>query len=200
MKDLIIYIHGKGGSSQEAEHYKILFPNCDVTGLDYKACTPRDAEKEFSDCFDSVSFGYEKIYLIANSIGAYFALHSLGNKHIEKAFFISPIVNMEKLIADMLVWANTTEEELEIKKEIFTPFGETLSWHYLSWVRNNPIVWNIPTEILYGSRDNLQSIETINNFADRYGANVSVMENGEHWFHTDEQMEFLDESIIQRFL
>ena len=32
----ILYIHGKGGSATESEHYKCLFPDCDVIGLDYK--------------------------------------------------------------------------------------------------------------------------------------------------------------------
>ncbi|MDY2742875.1 MAG: alpha/beta hydrolase, partial [Eubacteriales bacterium] len=26
---------------------------------------------------------------------------------------------------------------------------------------------------------------------------LSIMKNGEHWFHTDEQMKFLDEWIIK---
>ena len=33
----VIYIHGKGGNAEEAIHYKPLFSNCDVIGLDYAA-------------------------------------------------------------------------------------------------------------------------------------------------------------------
>lgn len=29
----IIYIHGKGGSAVESEHYKTLFPDCEVPCL-----------------------------------------------------------------------------------------------------------------------------------------------------------------------
>ena len=65
-----------------------------------------------------------------------------------------------------MMWANVTEEELRIKKEIPTEFGE---------------------------KDNLTSIETISEFAGRIGASLTVMKDGEHWFHTEEQMEFLDE-------
>ncbi|MGN0789306.1 MAG: alpha/beta hydrolase, partial [Christensenellales bacterium] len=78
---------------------------------------------------------------------------------------------------------------------IATTFGETLSWKYLVWVRNHPINWKIPTKILYGSKDHLQSIDTIKSFAKQFGASVCVMENGEHWFHTKEQMDFLDNWI-----
>lgn len=46
---------------------------------------------------------------------------------IEKAYFISSIVNMEKLICNMMKWSNVTEAELEQRKIISTEFGEELS-------------------------------------------------------------------------
>ena len=112
-----------------------------------------------------------------------------------KALFISPIVNMEKLIADMMLLANVTEDTLQSKKEIPTAFGETLSWEFLCYVRKHPIKWNIPTCILYGGKDHLTSRETISEFAEKQGADLTVMEDGEHWFHTAEQMQFLDDWI-----
>ena len=35
MDKAVIYIHGKGGDAEEALHYKSLFSDCDVIGLDY---------------------------------------------------------------------------------------------------------------------------------------------------------------------
>ena len=66
---------------------------------------------------------------------------------------------MERLIADMMIWANVTEDELKEKKEIQTTFGETLSWDYLCYARENPIIWEIPTHILYGEKDILPLME-----------------------------------------
>lgn len=195
MKSLLIYIHGKGGNAREAEHYKPLFPDFDVVGFDYKAETPWQAKSEFAKFLEDRSKGYEQIYLVANSIGAYFAMMSLSNASITKAYFISPMVKMEKLICDMMMWAGVSEDELREKKTIATNFGETLSWEYLSYVRENPVHWTIPTRILYGTKDNLVSLETITEFAGKIHASLAVMEGGEHWFHTDEQMEFLDEWI-----
>ena len=192
MQRVIIYIHGKGGSAEEANHYRPLFPGSDVVGLDYTSQNPWDAQDEFPRLFDSYSKGYDEVILIANSIGAFFAMSTLAEKSISKALFISPIVNMEKLIADMMLWANVTEDELQSKKEIPTAFGETLSWEYLCYVRRHPIVWNIPTCILYGGKDHLTSRKTMSEFAEKQGAGLTVMEDGEHWFHTDAQMQFLD--------
>lgn len=192
---MVIYVHGKDGNAEEAEHYRYLFAESDVIGFDYKSQDPWSAKSEFSHLFDLYSKGYDSVILIANSIGAYFSINALYEKKISKALFISPIVNMEKLITDMMMWANVTEDELKSKKEIQTEFGETLSWEYLCYARNNPLKWSIPTCILYGEKDNFTSKETIAEFANRVGATLTVMEGGEHWFHTDEQMRFLDDWI-----
>lgn len=195
MKHLVLYIHGKGGSAAESRHYGPLFPGHQVVGLDYQAQTPWEARQEFPTAFDELTRGSDTITLIANSIGAFFALCSLQDKPIDKAYFISPVVDMERLITDMMGWANTTEAELQARQTIPTDFGETLSWDYLQDVRTHPVQWNIPTAILYGSHDNLTSRETISAFAKQQGAELTIMEDGEHWFHTPAQMAFLDEWI-----
>ena len=195
MKNVVIYIHGKYGIAEEAEHYKKFFNKADIIGFEYTSEYPWDFQKEFSNFIDNIYIKYKKISIIANSIGAYFTMLSLTNKNIEKAFFISPIVDMEKLITDMMVSENITEEELYKKKEIKTSFGEILSWDYLTFARKNPIEWNIPTYILYGENDDLTSYETMLNFTNKSKANLTIMKGGEHWFHTDEQIEFLNNWI-----
>ena len=116
---------------------------------------------------------------------------------IRCAYFISPVVDMERLILDMMSRAGVTEKELEEKGVIRTSFGEDLSWEYLYYVREHPVCWTVPTWILYGRQDNLTSYETISAFAKTHGAEVTVMEEGDHWFHTEEQMRFLDDWIIK---
>ena len=197
MKKTILYIHGKGGSAKEANHYQMLLPNYHIVGLDYKANTPWQAKEEFLNFYTQLSKQYKNISIIANSIGAYFAMNALANTYIEQAFFISPIVNMEKLIKNMMLWANITEKELEEKKEIKTSFGEVLSWRYFCYVRQNPVRWKKPTHILYGDKDNLTDTETISDFAKQNKTTLTIMLNGEHWFHTEEQMLFLDNWLKQ---
>ena len=193
MKNVVIYIHGKYGTAEEAEHYKKFFNDeYKIIGFDYKSEFPWDAKIEFSKFFDSIVSEYDDIYLIANSLGAYYSMLALSDKKIKKAMFISPVVDMEKIILNMMKMSNVSEEELYNKKEIATSFGETLSWDYLTYVRNNPIVWNIPTDILYAENDNITSLETMMNFVDKTNSRLTIMKNGEHYFHTEEQMNFLD--------
>lgn len=191
----VLYIHGKSGNASESTHYEKFFPDCKVIGLDYKTFSPWETGKEIHEAVVSLKTEFESIILIANSIGAFFCMNANLNGLIEKAYFISPVVNMEKLICDMMQWANVTEAELEQRKIIPTDFGEELSWEYLCYVRAHPLNWKVPTSILYGEKDNLTSLETIRAFAEKQGASLTVMKGGEHWFHTEEEMKFLDEWI-----
>ena len=195
MEHFIVYVHGKGGSAAEADHYRLLFPDCEVIGFDYRAQTPWEAIEEFPAFFAGLRARCDRITLIANSIGAFFSMSALSAALVDEALLISPVVDMEKLIGNMMRWANVTEQMLAERLEIPTEFGETLSWNYLCYVRAHPIAWRVPARILYGAHDNLTSPETIRDFAQKTDAELTIMPNGEHWFHTEEQMRFLDRWI-----
>ena len=197
MKHIMIYVHGKGGSAAEAEHYKALFPEAEVLGFDYRAQTPWEAKAEFPQFFEKQRKQCDRLTLAANSIGAFFSMSSLDETLIDRAYFISPVVDMKNLIENIMLWTGVSERELAEKQEIPTQFGETLSWKYLTYVRAHPIAWHVPTRILYGAHDDLTAPETISAFARRVGAELTVMPDGEHWFHTEEQMRFLDAWITE---
>ena len=192
MTKVVLYIHGKGGSHLEAEQYRKNCPDYDMIGVAYDEYLPWIVQYQIQEAYHNAKQKHDIIYIIANSIGAYFAMHALQNDPVEKALFISPIVDMERLILDMMGWAGVSETELQEKEEIPTDFGETLSWKYLCYVRKHPIFWNVPTSILYAGNDNLVSRKTIDAFIHTHQADLTVMENGEHWFHTEEQLVFLN--------
>ncbi len=52
--------------------------------------------------------------------------------------------------------------------------------------------WGIPTAILYGSDDNITEWEEIAAFAAGFKADVKVLDHGEHYFHTQEQLRSFD--------
>ena len=195
MQQTVLYIHGKGGGAGESEHYRPLFPGCGVIGLDYRGNTPWEAGREIRDAVEILKSRGDSVILIANSIGAFFTLHAQVDALVEKAYFISPIVDMEGLIRGMMTAAQVTEAELEARGTIPTPFGEDLSCEYLRYIREHPVRWRAPTWVLYGGDDVMTSLETVTEFARRHKAALTVMENGEHWFHTKEQMRFLDDWI-----
>ena len=78
MKQVVVYVHGKGGSSEEANHYKSLFKNSDVIGYDYKSTTPWDAKKEFKEYFDTLKEN-DTFTNHTKSIGTYFGVTAEAN-------------------------------------------------------------------------------------------------------------------------
>lgn len=207
-----LFIHGKNGSKDDAEvlaevlcgrGYSLTaidLPGHGESGEDVSHFNPWDVLPIIRRAVDYVSEKSGEISLCANSIGAYFSMNALEGckSRINRAFFVSPIVDMEKLIDDMMGWAGVDEDELRRRGEIPTNFGETLSYEYLSYVRAHPIHWMTPTNILYAGGDSLTSRDTVRNFAEKCGAQLTVMENGEHWFHTEEQLEFLKSWIREK--
>ena len=77
MKNIVVYVHGKGGSAEEAGYYRPLFPDSEVIGFDYRAQSPWEAKEEFPPFFAAQRKRCDLLTLVANSIGAFFALSSL---------------------------------------------------------------------------------------------------------------------------
>jgi len=123
-------------------------------------------------------------------------MQAYPDEQLTRSLFVSPILDMEQLIKDMIQWALVTEKELEERKIILTNFGETLDWDYYQYVKRNPMSnWKSPIQILYASRDNLTSRRTVDDFVARFQCELTVMEDGEHWFHTPEQLAVLNKWI-----
>ena len=209
-ENLFLYIHGKMGSKEEAAHLaEIVYPmgyqvlSIDLPGHgertgEMERFVPWEVVPELQAVYANTQKRWKKISLYANSIGAYFSLLALRDAKLEKSLLVSPILDMEKLIRDMMGWAGVTQEQLKEAGEISTAFGETLSWKYLTYAIENQITrWDSPTAILYAGEDHLTSRQTVDDFAQRFGCTVTVMENGEHWFHTEEQMAVLDAWLQQ---
>lgn len=202
---LLLYIHGKLGCKEEAARFaELVFPGgYQVLSIDLPGHGERTGEMarfvpwevvpELQAVYGFARQRWKEISLYANSIGAYFSLLAFRDARLEKSLFVSPVPDMEKLISSMMGWTGVTREQLREAGEIPTAFGETLSWKYLTYAAEHRITkWNCPTAILYAGQDHLTARETVDDFARRFGCTVTVMENGEHWFHTEEQMAVLD--------
>lgn len=202
---LFLYIHGKMGCKEEASRFaEIVYPkgyqvlSMDLPGHgergdEMKRFVPWEVVPELQAVYGFARQRWKKISLYGSSIGAYFSLLAFRAAKLEKSLFVSPILDMEKLIRDMMGWAGVTREQLNAAREIPTAFGETLSWEYLTYAIENRITkWDSPTAILYAGQDHLTARQTVDDFARQFGCAVTVMENGEHWFHTEEQLSVLD--------
>lgn len=204
-----LYIHGQGGNKEEAASFaNLVGPNgWQVISIDLPEHGERKGEK---DCFDPwhavselqsvmeyVKKRWTRVALFANSIGAWFSMLGFPNEKIEKCMFVSPLLDMQKLITTKMNAENISETQLEREKIIPIPFGPPLSWEYFIYVKEHPIIkWNVPTKILYGAQDDLTDRTTVDEFVQRFDCCLTVMDEGVHWFHTPEQLEVLKQWVL----
>lgn len=167
----------------------------EITPLNPKVCT-----KELNEIYDILKEKWNTISLFTNSIGAYFSLLAYKDKKIEKAFFLSPLLDMRKVIENMMSAFGVTEERLKAEKEIALPIGETLYWDYYSYVKKNPITkWETETHILCGEKDEICNVEITKKFSKEFNCKLEILENSEHYFYRKEQLEKLEKELNNFF-
>jgi len=129
----------------------------------------------------------KEISLFGCSMGAYFAMMAYRDEPILQTLFLSPVVDMLRIIQNMMTWFEVSEERLQKEREIATPV-KTFYWDYYQYVKEHPVEWDKPTKLLYGIKDTLCEPDYVKNFAEQTHAAMTVMEDGEHFFHTQEQL------------
>lgn len=202
---LIIAVHGDMSNKEDkviellaesaiSKNYSVLSFDLPEHGdrknnHDYE-CNPSHCVSDLRAVYSYVSALSAEIDLFACSIGVYFSLLALHGSSIRKALFLSPVVNMERIIKVMMTGFGVTEERLEREQKIPLPIGKILDWSYYTYVKQHPVnfSWNSSIAILYGSRDALSPREEIEAFSHQCKARLTLLADGEHYFASNEQL------------
>ncbi len=208
---ILLAVHGLMSNKEDtiinmvAEHavkrgYQVVSIDLPEHGerVDGKKLVPWICTEEIQKVYQYIQNGQKEITLFACSIGAYMSMLALCNRKIKKSYFISPIVNMTYLIQGMMSGFHISVERLEQEKYISLPIGQTLDWEYYVYTKEHPISWSHDTYILWGRQDDMMPESVIDSFADSFKAVVDKV-NSEHYFHTEEQLEVL-QNWIKRWI
>jgi hypothetical protein len=206
-----IHVHGKMSCKEHAEKFAEIAEKKGYQTLSFDL--PEHGERQESNYRCDIWNGmhdlnaiadytfsmWNDVSLFACSLGAYFSLNTYADRRFRNCLFQSPVLDMEYLIQQMFYWFNITEEKLCMEKEIPTPI-DLLSWDYYQYVKKHPIKkWNIPTSILYGGKDNLQSAEVVQKFVKAHDCRLIVSQSSEHPFMEKEDMKtvhtWLEENV-----
>lgn len=195
---VVVYIHGMKGSSLEAEEYKYI-EGYDIKGLDYEDGNPYEMKDIIRNKFAELIKPYDEVVVIANSIGAFYTYEYLYDFNIKQAFFICPIANMFQIIFNLMINNGITRERLKEERFIKIDRDTTLSYEFYQYLSDNlhNSNYKVPTEILYGSKDELVYIEDINTFVMDHDARLTIKKGSKHYFHTDEEKEFIKNWILR---
>lgn len=183
----MIYIHGLHGSALEAEFYAFCGKHMDVIGLAYQDGDPWVVKDHIIEEFDKIASQYKGVIVVANSIGAFYAYRYLSQFKIEEAFFISPLVNMKKIIEKMMRKNHISLERLKQEQIIMLEDGQKLSYDfYMSLDEEDQ--WRVKTHILSGENDKLVDKDSLIHFLAAHQSTLTVMKNAGHYFHTPSQL------------
>jgi alpha-beta hydrolase superfamily lysophospholipase len=154
-------------------------------------CKIQECVRDLKIIMDYAKSLSNNISVLACSLGAYCTLLTYKRESLRQCLFLSPVVDMEQMINNMMEECKISENKLKEEKEIKTSIRHTLYWDYYCYVKEHPIdEWNNTTSILYGSEDEICEFNVVAGFAKRFNCDLEIMENGKHSFHTKEQMEF----------
>lgn len=200
-----IYIHGQGGNKFEAERFAMIATSkgFQVLAIDLPKhgtrhdkvdFVPWEVEKELRIVMDYAKCRWNKICIRATSIGVYFSLLSFKSNKIEKCLFVSPLLDMQRMISDLMHLANVSAEQLKIKKVMNTDFGQTLSWQYYCYAIENKVKSLCKnTEILYASGDEVIPQNTIEKFAKENNCGITILNGCEHWLHLPNEVKYMED-------
>ena len=189
-----LHVHGKMSRKEYAEDFARIAQEkgYQTLSFDLPMHGERAAEQTRCDIWNGVHdlkqigayafSNWKEVSLAACSLGAFFSLHAYPLLEFQNCLFQSPILDMEYLIRQMMAWFGITQERFAAEQEIETPV-DTMSWAYYQYVKTHPVSrWEIPTHILYGAKDHMQSRAVVEAFAKQHGCKLTVSENSEHPF------------------
>lgn len=212
---LLLAIHGDQSHKEDAviqivaaaavaQGYQVLsfdLPKHGARTQETTLCKVQTCVPELQTVLDHVKASWSEISLFACSIGAYFSLVAYADAPLKQALFLSPVVDMERLIENMLTWFKITPAQLEEQQTIPTPIGQTLYWDYYMYVKAHPInKWDTPTHILYGENDAISEPAALQYFAQAFDCQLSIVYDGEHFFNSEEELavaaEWLQDTLV----
>jgi len=199
-----VCVHGKMGSKDAAQGlaqiaiekgYQVLSFDLPQHGERKEERTPCDIWQGMHDLSVIGDYAFARwrdVSLFGCSLGAYFSLHAYADRPFRKCLFQSPILDMEYLIRQMFSWFRVTEDQLAQEKEIDTPI-DRLRWDYYQYVLAHPVKhWPVPTNILYGGKDDLQSRTIIQAFSRRFRCQLTISEESLHPFMDEKDWPIVD--------
>ncbi len=196
-KKVAVYIHVLYGSAKETEDYSYLKDDYDVVGLDYEDGNPWELKETIRSEFKKLTMNYKEIIVIANSIGAFYAYEYLSDFNVKRAFFISPVADMHQLIIGIMMSNKIYLEKLKEERIIKIDDKTSISYEFYKSLENHQDSWEVPTEILYGEKDNVIYIENIADFlANHPDAKLTIKQGSEHYMHTEEEKKFIKNWIL----
>ena len=211
-QSVYLAVHGKHGCKEDAlgfaqlaheqgfQTLSIDLPAHGARKNEPLACNARNGAADVRTAVNYALDHWENAGLYAVSLGAYFSLLSCADKNLINYLLLSPVLDMERLIRNMLIWSGFTEETLRERGTVSTAL-ETLEWEDYCYVKAHPAQSiSASVSILMGAQDELTSLETAEAFCKTHGANLTLLEGAKHYLNSERETEAVQAWLRDRIL
>lgn len=159
---------------------------------------PDECVRELKTMYSFAADQNKAVSVFGCSMGAYFELLAFADEKIERAWFLSPVTDMERIIRNLMKYCRITEKEFRERVKVENDI-EPLYFPYYAYVKEHPIKsWDHKTFILRGENDALCEYTYVKRFADRFGCELTEQKGGEHWLHTASELDFFRKWLQKR--
>lgn len=195
---VFLFTHGRMGSKDDAQLFASIAEEFGYQTISFDL--PEHGERKENSSYKCTIFNcmedaktiaeytfknWAYVSLYGCSLGAQICLQTFCNDTVfpfEDAIFLSPIIDMNYLIDQMMEWFNISEYQLRNQKFIETPI-DVLTIDQYDFYRTHPIsIWPFQTNILFGAKDNLQNQRIHSEFLESFGGILTISDTSEHPF------------------
>lgn len=185
--DTVIQLLAEAAAGKGHQTLSLDLPEHGARREEARLCNPQNCTADLRLAMAYARARWDAISLFGCSIGAYFSMLAYQDAPVRQALFLSPVVSMQRLIENLMAGFGVSAETLREKQAVATPV-KTLYWDYYQYTLAHPVEWHAPTALLYGTHDAICARDDVEHFAARTAANLTLVEGGEHFFHTEQQL------------
>ena len=139
-----------------------------------------------------------EVSLLAISVGAYVALCDMPSRTFERAWLVSPLLDLERYVRDVMSACSVTDERLEAETVVDTPRA-SLSWPDLCFLMEHPVRLDMPSWTIRGDGDDVVPREALSRFLSAPGAELVEIAGGPHFLGEPPYLDTVASWFAQRY-
>lgn len=183
----MLYIPEHRNSTGEAALFSKDCPGYDMVDFSYRLYNPWEIKSSIQKKYCELREKYDVVAIMAKGVGAYFAIDSLGEEQVDKALFVSPVIDVECFIQTILEKTGISEDKLFEEQVISSGYDQDLSWEQYDYFKKNVLSWSSDADVIMGSDDKYENVELIKSFAKANQCELCIIEGANHDFDSPEQ-------------
>lgn len=226
---VVLFIHGFLGSPEHFERFISLIPeNISIYNIllkghggsvaDFGNASMKEWKKQISDIIDELNKKYQRIFIVAHSMGTFFAMESaLKYPDTIKSIFLLQMplkigVKPKAAVNTFKSFFNTFSDD-EISRAYKNSHSVKLNfriWEYIGWIprylelfkeshaaRGTILKIETPCMIFQSAKDELVSRKSVKYIPGKENIMLSILDKSAHFIYNKEEIAYLEKKFCE---